>query len=66
MDLPRDVSEALRRVDEPTPYSQREAAVDALAGREACRHGVWPHQGECPKCAKERFSFDGIFSRDTQ
>lgn len=61
MELPRDVREALKRPDDLKPYSDRGAAVDALAGRKACRHGAWPHQGECPKCAADKFTFDGVF-----
>lgn len=61
MELPSNVREALRRVDEPGPYTERGAAVDALAGRSACRHGIWPHQGECPRCHADKFTFDGVF-----
>lgn len=36
------------------PYDEDEATVDALAGRKACRHGHWPHQGIiCVRCAVE-------------
>jgi hypothetical protein len=38
----------------PKPYDENEAAMDALSGREACRHGHWPHQGGvCGLCAAE-------------
>ncbi len=53
----------------PNPYRQDEAVVDALAGREQCKHGLWPHQGECAKCAEASavtFWFDGVFNRDVQ
>ena len=49
----------------PKPYVEAEAAVDALAGKDRCPHGLWPHQGPCAKCATV-FSFDGLFSRDVQ
>lgn len=56
--------------EKPKPYQQPEAVVDALAGLEACKHGIWPHQGECSARAKElktiEFSFAGLFSRDVQ
>jgi hypothetical protein len=68
MELPPDVRDALKRPDNLKPYSEKEATVDALAGRQACRHGVWPHQGNCAKCASSviEFSFGGLFSRDVQ
>lgn len=35
-------------------YQEEEAAVDALSGREACRHGLWPHQGDCEICGLDQ------------
>ena len=38
----------------PKQYDERAAALDALGGRSACRHGHWPHQGAiCGWCATE-------------
>jgi hypothetical protein len=57
----------LRKLGElvnPKPYCEQEAAVDALAGREACEHGLWPHQGAvCPACAAKEIGdiFNKLF-----
>jgi hypothetical protein len=45
-------------------YDEDEAAVDALGGGEACRHGQWPHQkAMCAFCAAEAATkiFSGFF-----
>lgn len=51
----RSVLDAIVRVFAPQrPYDEQEAAVDALSGKEPCRHGRWPHEGGiCPLCAGE-------------
>jgi hypothetical protein len=51
----RSVLDAIVRAFGPKrPYDEQEAAVDALSGKEPCRHGRWPHEGGiCPLCAGE-------------
>jgi len=51
----RSVLDAIVRAFTPEkPYDEQEAAVDALSGKEPCRHGRWPHEGGiCPLCAGE-------------
>jgi hypothetical protein len=51
----RSVLDAIVRAFTPErPYDEKEAAVDALSGKEPCRHGRWPHEGGiCPLCAGE-------------
>ena len=51
----RSVLDSIVRVFTPQrPYDEQEAAVDALSGKEPCRHGRWPHEGGiCPLCAGE-------------
>ena len=49
-----NVLDKLAKAFTPEPYNEKEAAVDALGGREACRHGQWPHQKAiCALCAAE-------------
>ena len=51
----RSVLDAIIRAFGPeNPYDEREAALDALSGKEPCKHGRWPHEGGiCPLCAGE-------------
>ncbi len=52
--LANPVIEKVVKLFTPKPYDEGEAVMDALGGRSACRHGVWPHQGAiCALCATE-------------
>jgi hypothetical protein len=48
------ILDTLERLFTPKPYDEGEAVVDALSGRRACRHGIWPHQAAaCAVCVAE-------------
>lgn len=49
-----DVLGTIVKAFTPKPYDENEAALDALGGKQACRHGRWPHQQAlCALCTAE-------------